>query len=115
MSPEYLAGFFDGEGTFSLVWQKAKNPSNPKKYPHATILLSQSGEQGLELLKEIQKAYGGRIYTHLKPGQFKATKTAYKLYWGREEGIKLCTILIPHLRLKKEAAQSVLEYLTRNT
>ena len=113
ISPQYLAGFFDGEGTFSVLWQKAKHPQNFKKYPHATVLLSQSGEEGLNLLTAIQKQYGGSIYLHIKPGQHKAKKPAYKLYWNKQEGIKLCETLIPHLILKKEAAQAVLTYLTR--
>lgn len=111
---KYLAGFFDGEGTFSVIWQKAKHPQNFKKYPHATILLSQSGDDGLQLLKEIQAEYGGSIYEHLKPGEHKATKSAYKLYWNKDEGIKLCQSLIPHLKLKGKQAQAVLDHLTRS-
>lgn len=113
MSPEYLAGFFDGEGTFSLIWQKAKHPQNLKKYPHATVLLSQSGENGLKLLEEIQSEYGGNIYEHLKAGQHKATKSAYKLYWNKEEAIKLINTIGPHLRLKYDVAQQVLTHLRR--
>lgn len=77
-------------------------------------MLSQSGEAGLKLLVIIQKQYGGKIYEHLKPGQHKATKFAYKLYWNKVEGIKLCTQLIPYLILKQDSAKEVLEYLTRN-
>jgi len=110
---KYLAGFFDGEGTFSLIWQKAKHPQNFKKYPHATVLLSQSGEEGLQLLQEIQKDFGGSIYEHLKPGQYKATKSAYKLYWNKEDAILLINRIGPYLRLKYDIAQEVLKYLTR--
>ncbi len=113
MKPEYLAGFFDGEGTFYLGLQKAKHPNNPKMYPKAQVLLSQSGEDGLRLLKEIQSEYGGSIYLHLHPGQHKAKKTAYKIWWNKEEAITLITILLPHLRIKKQQAQDVLTYLTR--
>jgi len=114
ISPEYLAGFFDGEGTFHMSLQKSKHPSNQKLYPHATIILSQSGDDGLKLLKTIQEQYGGNIYEHLKTGQYKATKNAYKLYWNKKEGIVLCKLLIPFLVLKKKQAQTVLDYLTRN-
>lgn len=110
ISVEYLAGFFDGEGTFYI----GKQVSRGKEYPHATIMLSQSGEDGFHLLTQIQKEYGGSIYEHLKAGQHKATKSAYKLYWNRAEGIVLCERLIPHLILKKQSAQTVLSYLTRN-
>lgn len=76
-------------------------------------MLSQSGEIGLELLTKIQKVYGGSIYEHLKPGQHKATKYAYKLYWNRKEAIALILELLPHLYIKQQAAQDVLKYLTR--
>ncbi len=109
LSPEYVAGFFDGEGTFFL----GKQVKNGKTYPKAQILLSQSGERGLNLLLGIQERYGGAIYEHLKAGQHKATKSAYKLYWNKQEGITLCQTLIPFLILKQEEAKQVLAYLTR--
>lgn len=110
ISAEYLAGFFDGEGTFYM----GRQISRGKEYPQATIILSQSGDDGLNLLKQIQEEYGGSIYEHLKAGQHKATKSAHKLYWNKAEGIILCERLIPHLILKKQSAQTVLSYLTRN-
>lgn len=110
MTDEYVAGFFDGEGCFFLGKQKKGN----KFYPKAQILLSQSGPDGLKLLEAIQSQYGGSIYHHLKVGQYQATKDAYKIWWNKEEGIKLIETLLPHLILKKEAAQQVLNYLKRN-
>jgi len=78
------------------------------------VLLSQSGEDGLRLLEEIQLSYGGNIYQHLKPGQHKATKAAYKLYWNREEAITLINAIGDYLILKQGVANEVLTYLTRN-
>lgn len=105
----YLAGFFDGEGCFYIGTQKKKD----KTYPKAQILLGQSGEDGLVLLQDIQKEYGGNLYLHLKPGQSGATKNAYKLWWNKLEGIILITKLLPHLKLKQQEARNVLNYLTR--
>lgn len=113
LSLEYLAGFFDGEGTFLIGTQKSRNPLNTKIYSHASIMLSQSGEDGLALLEQVQEQHGGKIYEHLKAGQHKATKSAYKLYWNKKEGVELCKKLIPFLILKKNQAQIVLDYLTR--
>lgn len=110
--PRYLAGFFDGEGTFKVSHNIKK--SNGKKYPHATILLSQSGEDGRELLEKIRREYGGNLYLHISAGQHKATKPAYKLYWNKAEAILLIKDLLPYLILKKQAAQEVLEYLERD-
>lgn len=110
ISNEYIAGLFDGEGTFYI----GKQVKNGKEYPKAQIMLSQSGEDGLELLKQVQSKLGGSIYHHLKVGEHKATKNAYKLYWNKEEGISVCESLIPHLILKRGAAEQVLKYLTRD-
>lgn len=110
MSPEYLAGFFDGEGCFYL----GEQTKNGKSYPKAQILLGQSGEDGLQLLLEIQEEYGGKLYHHLKIGEHGATKNAYKLWWNKEEGIHLITRLLPYLILKQSQAQKVLDYLTRD-
>jgi len=107
----YIAGFFDGEGCFYLGTQKGRNG---KDYPKAQILLSQSGPEGLEILNKIQETVGGNLYTHLVAGQYKATKTAYKLWWNADEGKLLIKTLLPYLIIKKKEAQAVLEYLERN-
>lgn len=103
----------DGEGCFYLGLQKAKHPDNPKLYPKAQVILSQSGEDGLALLEAIQLKFGGSIYHHLKPGQHKAKKNAYKIWWNKEEAVTLITLLLPKLILKQKEAQQVLDYLTR--
>lgn len=111
LSIEWVAGFFDGEGCAKLG--KQVKESNGKEYPHATLMLSQSGENGLAILEAIQKQFGGKIYHHLKVGQHKATKNAYKLYWNTVEGILFLTKLIPHLKLKQHDCQAVLDYYKR--
>lgn len=111
ISLQYLAGFMDGEGCFGVYSQK----KGTGVCRHASIILSQSGDSGLKLLEQIQTQFGGKIYQHLKIGESGATKDAYKLYWNKEEGIKLLTSLIPHLILKKTSAQEVLTYLSRNS
>lgn len=110
VSEEWLAGFWDGEGCFQI----GKQIKNGKEYKHASILLSQSGEDGKELLLEIQKQYGGNFYQHLKIGQHKATKNAYKLYWNKEEGKQLIRRIKDKLLLKKNQAEELLLYLERN-
>lgn len=114
ISPEYLAGFFDGEGTFYLGFQKSKNPESDKLYPKAQVLLSQSGFDGKELLEKIREEYGGTLYQHLEAGEHKATKPAYKVYWNKLEAVQLITKLLPYLILKKDKAEEVLTYLLRN-
>ena len=112
ISLEYLAGFFDGEGCFYIGLQKGKK--NDKMYPKAQVMLSQSGPDGYKLLEEIRTQYGGKMYLHLKTGQHKATKEAYKIWWNKDEAIILIEQLAPHLKLKQQAALDVLAYLKRD-
>ncbi len=109
---EYLAGFWDGEGCFYLGLQKGK--TNDKLYPKAQVILSQSGSDGLKILEAIKEQYGGSIYHHLRVGQHKAKKDAYKIWWNKEEASKLIEQLLPHLILKRNEAVEVLQYLKRN-
>lgn len=111
LSIEYLAGFFDGEGCFYLGLQKGKK--NDNLYPKAQVMLSQSGESGKLLLEKIMAEFGGKMYLHLKPGQYKATKTAYKVWWNKDEAIVLIKLLLPHLIIKYQEALEVLNYLQR--
>lgn len=111
VTDEWLAGFFDGEGCFWLGSQVKK--STGKRYPACRVIIGQSGENGKEVLEAIQTKHGGELYQHLAPGQHKATKSAYKLYWNAEEALALINTLLPHLLLKKEEAMEVKEYLER--
>ena len=112
LSLDWIAGFFDGEGHVSIGMQR--HFKNGKLYGRKNIILGQSGPDGLEILKQIQLQCGGQLYHHLKPGEHKATKDAYKLYWKAEEGKKFLEQIIPHLKLKQKAALEVLDYIRRN-
>jgi len=108
---EWVAGFFDGEGC-AKIGKQAKQLSG-NVYPHATLMLSQSGEDGLDILQRIQKQFGGKIYHHLKPGEHKATKHAYKLYWNKDDGLIFLNQIIPFLHLKQKDAKLVKDYYER--
>ena len=108
LTNDYIAGFFDGEGSATL----APLRKNGKVYTRFEVVLAQSGENGLVLLERIQKQHGGKIYKN-KDTQGRQTKTAYKLYWNKEEAITFLVTMLPHLQLKKQAAQDVLDYLRR--
>jgi hypothetical protein len=112
VSIEWLAGFFDGEGTFWVGEQTDKK--NGKKYPKCIVMLSQSGDKGKEVLETIQETFGGNLYQHLEVGQHKATKPAYKLYWNKNEAIKLIEKLRSFLLIKHEEANRAYQYLTRD-
>lgn len=108
VSDEWLAGFFDGEGTIQL----ASYPSrNGKLYTTLKVLLAQSGEEGKALLEEVVEQYGGRVYEHLKAGQHKATKSAYKWYICATNAAAFLRRIEPYLKLKKEKAQDAIRFV----
>jgi len=112
LSLEWIAGFFDGEGHVSIGMQK--HYKTGKLYGRKNILLGQSGPEGLAILKEVQTMCGGQLYLHMKAGEGKATKDAWKLYWRAKEGRKFLEQITPYLRLKQKAALEALEYIKRN-
>lgn len=109
LSLEWIAGFFDGEGCFHL----GKQTKNGKEHPKFTVIIGQSGDNGKRVLEQIQKQLGGNLYLHLSPGQHKAKKEAYKLYWNAKEALVLIDAILPYLVLKKEEAQKVKQYIER--
>lgn len=105
----WLAGFVDGEGCFKVTEQY----KNGRIYGHHSIMLSQSGDHGREVLQAIQAEYGGQLYLHLRAGEHKATKDAWKLYWRRDEGAIFIRRILDKLILKRQDAETVLAYIER--
>jgi hypothetical protein len=100
ITPEYLAGFFDGEGHAIL-----------KRRTHRSLFYIDV-EVGItnlcyELLQEIQGQFGGKIY---RQPNGKGPIWRYRLT-QREETIAFLQTIIPHLIVKQERVSIVLKYL----
>ena len=105
----WLAGFFDGEGCLYLTRRKGN------KNPVACLGISQSGKNGLKVLREIKSCLGtGTIYIRLR-GQdapFKENKPSWEIrIHRRRDLIFLLNLLIPFLRIKREKAIAVCKIL----
>lgn len=105
----YLAGMFDGDGSFSLIKKVENEKRSPLYFP--LIQLGASGDDLMQLLKE---KFGG--YIHLskphasKEGVVRNNFFRFKL----EKGIRCKPFLeciIPYLKLKQERAQILLDYI----
>lgn len=100
-SVDYLAGLFDGEGSFSiqvsLRYYKADAPTgfvNPSMSVHLYY--------GHEVLNHFVSSFGGQIYTHKKGGR----------RWhlgGRAEVLSAAIMLQPHLEIKRGIATRFIE------
>lgn len=97
----YLAGLFDGEGSFSIQvkTQKSKQ-TNPNFIPKMTMTL----KHGNEVLDELVEEFGGSVYNY--SGGFRR----YNL--GKKELLKEATLkLLPYLRIKQDIAARFYEAL----
>lgn len=103
MTPEYLAGFFDGEGCINItVHGKIRQ----------VVLRIYIANTNEAILREIQATFGG--YVHIRA---KANKCGWKpfgriIWQGSTATRRLLKITGPHLRLKRRQLELALEFLS---
>ena len=109
----YLAGLFDGEGTFS-IYQNSGNykttASGDKKQYNFTNSRVEITNTNVDLMEWLVKHFGGVYYTHRR------AKSVHKMaYSWRPKGKKntenIILGIIPYLVIKPQQANIVLEYL----
>jgi len=75
LNPNYISGFVDGEGCFSITFNKKKNTNRPEV---RLIFEIELREDDLEILQRIKNALGcGNIY-HLKYSRYTKWRPHYK-------------------------------------
>ena len=108
MSPEYLAGFFDGEGCIDCQYMYPSQARNVFYVrPRLRVALA---EVGTTVLVQLQASYGGHLY---KRGVQKKNQNS-SLSWELCAQIGLKSVLqkiTPHLVIKQEQAQLVMWWL----
>ena len=93
ITPEWLAGFFDGEGCLTIL--------RSKRHAHFTPQATFTNTD-LRVLQLIQASYGGTIHARNNPKQW---NEAYSLtFSGTQETRRILLILQPFLVLKKAEA-----------
>jgi hypothetical protein len=108
MSWQYIAGFFDGEG--SIATGAGYNSRR------VGIYIAQSGDRGLWVLTEIQKFLAdcgikSSVFATGKIGKNGMTKQAYRLgVCGFISARDFLVAVFPYLYIKKTFAQDVLRY-----
>lgn len=103
VSDQYLAGLFDGEGSFSIqVGMRSYQADRPSVYFNPSM--SMHLHYGVQVLEELQGRFGGAIYPHAKGGA----------RWNlgrRAEVMAAAAALRPHLIIKADIADRFMEAL----
>jgi len=98
---EYIAGFVDGEGCFTI----SKSHSTCF-YPALSV-----ANTNLQILKDIRKYLSIGLKIHTKHPKNPNHKTFYILTTTTQDDVKyIATLLEPYLRIKKEQAQIIMQY-----
>lgn len=100
MTPEYIAGFFDGEGCINITI------SGKIKQTTLRLMLVNTN---VDFMKRVQRMYGGRI--SVRPHKDKSWKDYCIIVWTGNEARRFIKIIEPHLILKRRQCQLALEFL----
>lgn len=107
----YLAGLFDGEGSFSI--QVDTRRTKPRKngvqtetvHIHCNPRMSMTIKYGKEVLQELIEEFGGTVYDYPEQGE-------HRWFLGkREEQLVAAKALLPYLRIKKHICERYIEAL----
>ena len=104
VSPQYLAGFIDGEG--SLMIAKYRDRKNQKTRYRARASVSNTDRTVLE---SVRRTYGGILAN--QPARKAGWKHAYQLIWTGGMIEHLLLLVGPHLRLKGKQANVVAQFI----
>jgi hypothetical protein len=105
-SLEYLAGFFDAEGSLMII--KLEGSGSRKSRYGARMAL---GNTDRDVLEDIQRGYGGLLFGY--PSRKVEWKPAHYLIWTGQRVDRLLSLVGSHLRLKPPQARILMEFLRR--
>jgi hypothetical protein len=104
ISPEYLAGFIDGEG--SLMLSKARRVIRQDSAYVARLSIDNTYKSVLE---EIQRDYGGGLFEQTP--QKVGWSRSYKLLWTGCKVEGPLRLVAPYLRVKRSRARTLIRFI----
>ena len=108
MSPEYLAGFFDGEGCIDVqISYPAAGQSRFYCRPRIRIAQAQSGRVVIDCPHQ---RFGGTLLERKAGNDRQQPSISWELL-GKEGMVPMLELLIPYLILKREQAKLALWWL----
>ena len=97
ITPQYWAGFFDGEGCISCS-------RNDKGTLHVSVSITNTN---LSILDALARQYGGKVYFKNKY----STKHSQAYSWQTQKYSNFISDILPFLLIKKEQALLALDFL----
>ena len=106
-SIEYLAGLFDGEGSFSIqVGLRQYKDQTPNMWVNPSM--SVNLYYGSEVLDHFVEAFGGQIYSYQKGG----VAAGRRWHLGKRVEVRdAAAAIMPHLEIKRDIARRFIEAL----
>ena len=99
----YLAGFFDGEGSISIL----------NKGPRKLGLHLQVSQTVKEPLDRFQERFGGSIHLTSRGQSPFSRKPIWAWHAGPRDGATALAALLPYLLVKREQAEVAIEFQSR--
>lgn len=106
MSPAYIAGFFDGEGSIGIYVRRG---SEGRLLLLPSVSATQS-EPHHQVLLDIRRIYGGGLYPKINYDQQSSQRWDWRLS-SADKVRAFLTDILPYLRIKYDRAQLMLETL----
>lgn len=104
LTPEYLAGFFDGEGSVG-VYPRLKDRTKTKTYFVLVVSLAQSGKNGYLILSHLQKIFGGTVYK--SNGK---NKDVWKWNLSSKKAVRFLNVIKDFCLIKREEILLALQF-----
>ena len=109
MTPQYLAGFIDGEGCIDVqrYYQRGKYAGQLYVRPRLRIVQATSGKLMVNMLTD---KFGGHVY-HRKRGNKNQQDSVSWEFVSYPDVKRILKIILPHLIVKREQAKLVLWWI----
>jgi hypothetical protein len=109
----WLAGFLDGEGHLAI--QRTATERNGMRYYTPIVQVSQAGEAGIALIRQLQADLGGiGTLAEAKSRREGWRDSATLMLYGAMTKT-VCSMVLPYLRLKRAQAQAIIDWPLRRT
>jgi hypothetical protein len=105
----YIAGFFDGEGSIGVYFNKSSRKNNPKKYAKLLIRMSQNDRRVLDWIQEIIGC--GSVHAKKKKPD---RALQHDLVLSHEQARLLINEIKPYLKVKMEQVEKSLLLDSKN-